>query len=187
MARDDANSPERADAEAPDAAGRPQDPYVARRRPDPASPSEPTTRMFGFLGDSDRPGFRRLYFTRDLDYYAEFRVDDVVDLESIPADQPPFRGDEATRLALRRDATVEYTRDRNPQSVNEFDADVRLGRRQRGFSDRRRGGYVERMMETDPYTYCHDFTCYGTCAGDDTCCDQPSCGPEIFTDVCLRG
>jgi hypothetical protein len=70
MARDDANSPEGAAAEAPDAADRPQDPYVARRRPDPASPPEPTTRMFGFLGDSDRPGFRRLYFTRDLDYYA---------------------------------------------------------------------------------------------------------------------
>ena len=65
--------------------------------------------MLGFLGDSDRPGFRRLYFTRDLDYYAEFRTDDVVRIESIPADQPPFPGDEATRLTLRRDATVEYT------------------------------------------------------------------------------
>ena len=91
--------------------------------------------MLGFLGDSDRPGFRRLYFTRDLDYYAEFRTDDVVRIESIPADQPPFPGDEATRLTLRRDATVEYTRVRTPHSIDEFDADVRLSRRGRSSID----------------------------------------------------
>jgi hypothetical protein len=182
MAPKDADRSENAGPEDP--ASRPQDPFVARRRPDPAQPPEPTTRMFGFLGDSDRPGFRRLYLTRDLDYYAEFRVDDVVELESIPEDQLPFRGDEATRLTLRRDATVDYTRERTQPPVNEFDADVRLGRRRGVFFDRRRGVYVEGMMESDPYTDCHDFTCYGTCAGDATCCDQPSCGPPKLSDVC---
>jgi hypothetical protein len=141
--------------------------------------------MFGFLGDSDREGFRRLYLTRDLDYYAEFRVDDVVELESIPADRQPFPGDEATRLTLRRDATVDFTRERTQPVVNEFDADVRLSRRRGVFFDRRRGVDVGRMMmDSDPYTYCHDFTCYGTCAGDETCCDQPSCGPPQLSDVC---
>lgn len=130
MAPDDAQDPsEGATAEGLDAAGRPQDPIVARRRPDPAQPPEPSLRMLGFLGDSDRPGFRRLYFTRDLDYYAEFRADDAVDIEAIPAEQPPFRGDEATRLTLRRDATVEYTRVRTGRPLDEFDLDVRLSRR----------------------------------------------------------
>ena len=139
--------------------------------------------MLGFLGNSDRPGFRRLYFTRDLDYYAEFRVDDVVRIESIPADQPPFPGDEATRLTLRRDATVEYTRVRTPHSIDEFDADVRLGRR-RLFLDRRRGVNVERKVETEPYTYCLEFTCYGSCPGDATCdtCIPPC--PDFLTNVC---
>jgi hypothetical protein len=188
MAPDDTDPSEAAGTNAPDAASRAQDPFVARRRPDPAQPPEATTRMFGFLGDSDRPGFRRLYFTRDLNYYAEFRVDDVVELKAVPADQPPFRGDEATRLTLRRDANIEYTRDRTPQTVNEFDADVRLGRRRRGlFFDRRRGVNVGRMVESDPYTDCHDFTCYGTCAGDVSCCDQPSCDPPggILSDECI--
>jgi hypothetical protein len=142
--------------------------------------------MYGFLGDSDRSGFRRLYFTRDLDYYAEVRVEDVVQIDSIPADQQPFPGDEATRLTLRRDATVEYTRVRVPQSINEFDADVRLRRRRRLFFDRRRGVYVERLPETEPYTDCHEFTCYGSCPGDGTCetCIPPC--PEIFTTVCTE-
>ena len=45
---------------------RPQDPIVTSLRPDPAQPPEPVLRMSGFLGDSDRPGFRRLYFTRSV-------------------------------------------------------------------------------------------------------------------------
>src|SRR5262245_9378294 len=106
MAPDDANVPsEGATDKGSEAASRPQDPLVGRRRPDPAQVPDPALRMVGFLGDSHRPGFRRLYFTRDLDYYAEFRVDDVIDIESVPADQPPFRGDDATRLMLRRNAT----------------------------------------------------------------------------------
>jgi hypothetical protein len=85
--------------------------------------------LAGFLGDSDREGFRRLYFTRDLDYYAEFRAEDVVELEEIPADKHPFIGEQASRVSLRRDATVEYTRTRTARPVDEFDLDVRLGRR----------------------------------------------------------
>jgi hypothetical protein len=168
MAPDDAAPSDDTGTTDPDAANRPQDPFVARRRPDPAQPPAPTARMLGFLGDSYRPGFRRLYFTRDLDYYAEFRADDVLQMDSIPADQPPFPGDEATRLTLRRDATVEYTRIRTPHSIDEFDADVRLGRRFVLF-DRRRGVYLERRAETEPNTWCHDFTCYGSCPGDGTC------------------
>ena len=85
--------------------------------------------LAGFLGDSDREGFRRLYFTRDLDYYAEFRVEDVQSIVSIPAEQQPFAGEQASRVTLRRTATIEYTRVRNARPLDEFDIDVRLGAR----------------------------------------------------------
>ena len=55
-----------------------QDHFVERRRPDPSQPPEPVRELVGFLGDSDREGYLRLSFTRELDYYAEFRAEDVV-------------------------------------------------------------------------------------------------------------
>ena len=175
MAPDDAQ--DRPDGGAADQHGgageRPQDPIVERRRPDPTQLPVPTLTMAGFLGDSDREGCRRLYFSSDLDYYAEFRVDDVVEVEAIPAGQAPFRGEQATRLTLRRGATVEYTRVRTARPVDEFDLDVRFGRR--------RGPIVSaRLPEmTPPGPGCllpmtpGDVDCPntpGTCApGADTC------------------
>jgi hypothetical protein len=187
MAPDDANDPSESPAGAgSEAASRPQDPLVERRRPDPAQPPEPAVSMVGFLGDSDRPDYRRLYLTRDLDYYAEFRVDDVIDLEPIPQEQPPFPGEQATRLSLRREATIDYTRVRPARLLDEFDVDVRLGRRRRVF-DRRRGFYVEPKLSDDTRcdsvcdTWCHINTCMGTCPGDQTCPDTciPPC-PEVL-------
>jgi hypothetical protein len=104
-----------------------QDPFVERMRPDPSEPPEQVRVLEGLLGDSDRGGYKRLYFTRELDYYAEFRQDDVVFAEPIPSDQPPFLGQQATRVGIRRSATVEYTRVRAHRPVDEFDLDVRLG------------------------------------------------------------
>lgn len=109
-------------------AERPQDPIVDRVRPDPTDRPVASLRMTGFLGDSDRAGFRRLYFTRNLDYYAEFRTEDVIHIVSIPSDQEPFRGEEATRVSLRRGAVVEYTRTRVATTRDEFDLDVRASR-----------------------------------------------------------
>ena len=103
-----------------------QDPFVERRRPDPSQPPEPVRMLEGLLGDSDREGYKRLYFTRELDHYAEFRAEDVIFSEPIPSDQPPFLGLDATRVGIRRDATIEYTRVRAPRPVDEFDLDVRL-------------------------------------------------------------
>jgi hypothetical protein len=99
----------------------PQDPLVERLRPDPSQPPQAVLTLAGLLGDSDRPGFRRLYFTRDLDYYAEFQTEDVLDIASIPAEQPPFLGHDATRVTLKRAATIEYTRVRSPRAIDEFD------------------------------------------------------------------
>jgi hypothetical protein len=55
-----------------------QDPFVERRRPDPSQLPERVRILEGLLDDSDREGYKRLYFTRELDSYAEFRAEDVV-------------------------------------------------------------------------------------------------------------
>jgi hypothetical protein len=74
-----------------------QDPYVERLRPDPSRPLEEVRILEGLLGDSDREGYKRLYFNRELDRYAEFRVEDVLFSEPIPPDQPPVLGKQAFR------------------------------------------------------------------------------------------
>ena len=80
-----------------------QDPYVERRRPDPSEPPKQVRVLEGLLGDSDREGYKRLYFTRELDNYAEFRTEDVVFREPIPSEQPPMVGLDTTRVGIRRD------------------------------------------------------------------------------------
>lgn len=104
-----------------------QDPFVERLRRDPSQPAQPVRVLEGLLGDSDRAGYRRLYFSRELDSYAEFRSEDQVYREPIPADQDPFRGLDASRVSIRRDAPVWYTQIRAPRPVDEFDLDIRLG------------------------------------------------------------
>jgi hypothetical protein len=106
--------------------GLPQDPIVRSLRPDPALPPEAFLTLSGFLGDSDREGCRRLYLTRDLTYFAEFRAEDVLRVSAVPADQPPFLGDEGTQVTIRRDATISYTRTRTGRPIDEFDLNMRL-------------------------------------------------------------
>src|SRR5215208_13214 len=112
-----------------------QDPFVERLRPDPSEPPEAVRILQGVLGDSDREGYKRLSFTRQLDHYAEFRTEDVLFSESVPPVQPSFLGQQARRVGIRRDAPIEYTRVRVPRPVDEFDLDIRLGAREgrRGF------------------------------------------------------
>jgi hypothetical protein len=170
-------------------ADRPQDPIVERLRPDPAQPAEAALALSGFLGDSDRPGFRRLYFTRDLDYYAEFRTEDVLLLSPIPAEEAPFPGDEATRVTLRRDATFDYTRTRKARPVDDFDLDLRLGAL--ASVSRMRWIYTDSCELGCPPTgslWCNkatDATCAETCQTCDTRCGTclETC-PNWSTCVC---
>jgi hypothetical protein len=104
-----------------------QDPYVERLRPDPGEPPPPVIVLDGLLGESDRPGHRRLYLSPELDYYAEFHEDAVIDIAPIPADQAPFFGLESTRVTLRRDSTIDYTRSQTGRPLDEFDLDLRVG------------------------------------------------------------
>jgi len=174
MARDDEQDP----SDRPQGADRPQDPVVERLRPDPSQPPEPSLTFTGFFGESDREGFRRLYFSRDLDYYAEFRADDALDAVAIPADQQPFPGEEATRVTLRRSATVDYTHSRRP--VDEFDIDVRLG-------GRLASSFRPPVFLTGPGdTACGDCPATpGTCA--DTCQTCPTNCGTCITDCATCG
>jgi hypothetical protein len=171
-----------------------QDPFVERLRPDPAQPPTPVRVLEGLMGKSDREEYWRLYFTRELNSYVEFRAEDVVYSEPIPSDQPPFVGLDATRVGIQRDATIEFTRTRMPRPVDEFDLDIRLGApgRERALPLPRTGGCDAIRFQTEldgcgafhtevtcpPWqtcdtcrTGCGQFTCE-TCQ---TQCDQATC------------
>ncbi len=150
---------------------RPQDPYVDRLRPDPSEPPQSAVTLSGLLGNSDRPGFRRLYFTRELDYYAEFREADVLDTSPVPPEQSPFRGLDATRVLLRAEAPIDYTRSRTAAEGDEFDIDVRLA------------AGAPRLLPQIPQTWeaeCPGPT-WGECPTSFTCV---SCGDTCAITIC---
>jgi hypothetical protein len=78
--------------------------------PDPSQPPTPTVSLLGLLGRSAKEGYWRLYFSTSLKRYAEFKEEDVLHSVKVPRAQPPFLGMEATRVWIRADAEIEYTR-----------------------------------------------------------------------------
>jgi hypothetical protein len=166
----------------------PQHPFVERMKPDPSQPAERVTELTGLPGDSDRPGYQRLYLTAKLDYYAEFLVRDIVRTEAVPADQSPLSGLDTTRVSIRRDATINYTWSKSPQPVDEFDLDVRLGAAGPAIAlppipiptHTCVDGCVPRTVDTCR-TQCDQLTCAtspghntcATCPGQDTCATCP--------------
>ena len=181
----------------PDAiAARSADPFVSARRPDPNTVPEPTSNISGLLGDSDRTGRRRLYFNTRLDYYVEFEIADVIAVEDVPPEQPPFPGLDATRVALRRGARVDYVYSRVAGEANEFDLDISRAARfsaELHFGPPRVLPPFDQSFNVCPWsanTVCNAATCTdpatglatvgGTCGG--TCND--SCGGTCG-DSCL--
>jgi hypothetical protein len=112
------------DADAANISNRSADEFVRARIPDPSAAPQPSRDLTGLLGDSDRAGSRRLYFNTRLDYYAEFREEDVVAVQSVPSDQPPFLGLDATRVSLKHDARIDYVHSQ-VGVTDPFDLDVR--------------------------------------------------------------
>jgi hypothetical protein len=108
---------------------RPQDPFVDRNRPDPVQRPAPPRILQGFWGQSDRDGYYRLYFSRALDVYAEFRGEDVLDTADVAAEESPVRGEPATRVTVRGEALVDITRERRAESLSPFDIDLKFGGR----------------------------------------------------------
>jgi hypothetical protein len=78
--------------------------------PDPSQPPTPTVSLLGLLGRSAKEGYWRLYFSTKLNRYAEFKEEDVLHSVKVPRALPPFLGMEATRVWIRADAEIEYTR-----------------------------------------------------------------------------
>jgi hypothetical protein len=98
------------DHEGFDIAGRPQDRLVERGRREPAGEPDAGLTVTGFLGDSDRPGYRRLYIDRRLERYVEFPTEAVIGGGEVPEDQLPFPGERATSVQLRRGTRVDVAR-----------------------------------------------------------------------------
>ncbi len=92
---------------------RPQDDYVARMRPTPSDPPPAGLELAGVLGDSDRPGMRRLYLGADMRSYVEFSTADVIAVRDVPPGQPPFIAEGATAVTLRAGARIDLTRSHN--------------------------------------------------------------------------
>ena len=103
-----------------------QDPHVDQLRPEPSAPPSDVVILEGLAGKSDREGWARLYFNRELTYYAEFQREDIVFTEAIPPDQPPMVGLKGTRVGIKKDAVIEYTRTTRAQVGDEFDLNVQL-------------------------------------------------------------
>ena len=169
-----------------------QHPFVGQVRPDPSAPPSAVVHLEGLVGNSDREGWMRLYSNRSLTHYAEFRREDVVFTEPIPPEQSPIAGIEATRVGLRQDAVIEYTRTTRARPQDEFDLGIQLGTAppgvqpqlpiQRTIPD----GCVPRTADTcrtDCFgvtcdtcrTQCGQATCLGTCHTCQTQCGQATC------------
>lgn len=161
----------------------PQDPLVERVRPEPSRPPAAGVTLNGLLGDSDRAGRRRLYFTGKLDYFVEFSVEDVLHSLQIPSDRAPFLGTPATQITLKKGADVDYTHTMKARPPDEFDLDLRRGPpRIAGSGDTGGTAYSCYECDTDLRGQCHTqgfYTC--TCASMtcDTCyetgCSLPTC------------
>jgi hypothetical protein len=93
-----------------------QDRIVDQLAPDPGS-HQPLTILTGFLGQSSREGFWRLYLTPELDEYVEFAEDDVVQTEEATKEQAPFGG---SSVWLRQGAPVTHTQVSTRQVQAEF-------------------------------------------------------------------
>jgi len=149
---------------------RPQDPTVEQLRPDPSQPPQRAQTLNGLWGDSDRPGFRRLYFSTTLSSYAEFRTEDVLTAVEIPPQQPPFLGVQATRVTLRHGTAVDITQSRRIQARDEFDLDVRLRSQALFFND---GG------GTDGFN-----VCLAPATPGDVACDAAGVTPGTCVNTC---
>jgi hypothetical protein len=87
---------------------REQDARVAYGRATPDSPARPGLTLVGFLGDSHREGYRRLYLDDGLTVFVEFNVEFVVYDNQLPAGQSPFLGEPATSVTFQLDAELEF-------------------------------------------------------------------------------
>ena len=175
-----------------------QDPFVDRLRPEPSTPPAEVATLEGLAGKSDRDGWARIYFNTSLTYYAEFRREDVAFTEAIPPEQPPMPGLKCTRVGVKKDAVIEYTRStraRTRRVRSRFAADIRSSepgatrhlRRLPG-DDRRRVPDAAVRMRHRSTCGCHTGRTDCVCPTLDTCrrtvCVGHTCIEVCDTNTC---
>jgi hypothetical protein len=165
----DPDAPDSPEPEEPSSGGDPfaQDPHVERLRPDPSAPPAEVAVLVGLAGKSEREDRVRLYLNRALTYYAEFRREDIVYTEPVPPERRPMMGLKATRVGIRRDAVIDYTRSTRARPRGEFDLDVRLA------APRRRAAVG--LLPQQPETWeaeCPGPSLFGPCDTDFGCWPQ---------------
>src|SRR5271165_6136835 len=170
----------------------PQHPFVTSVKADPSQPAKKAVVLTGLPGDSDREGYQRLYLTMKLNYYAEFPVSAILSAETVPADQSPIPGQEATQVTISRDATILYVTATSPQPIDEFDLDVRLGALSAApaILGTKIGGGVGGTCETC-VTQCDDAAIGTRCGGGATClghtCVAHTCLGTCAGNTCVGG
>lgn len=172
-----------------------QDPFVERLRPEPSSPPAEVATLEGLAGKSDRDGWARVYFNTSLTFYAEFRREDVAYTEAIPPEQPPMKGLKCTRVGVKKDAVVEFTRTTRARASDGLDLDVQLaaGRRLAAQPDTFFDCPATIGVEcpTQPFGCATDQTC-GCPTGRTDCvcptvdtCGKTICIGHTCIDVCV--
>jgi hypothetical protein len=104
-------------------------PLVAALRQKPSGAADSPVVLTGLFGDGDEDGRYRVYFSPQLDHYAEFAWDDVLRSDPVSAEPMGLPGDQKmTRVTLKRGAKVDFTHIRRSSVTadNQFDLDVRL-------------------------------------------------------------
>src|SRR5215218_9457820 len=85
-----------------------QSAFVEKVMPDPSRPTS-VAAWFGILGKSTEDGYWRLYLTIELGSYTEFKEEDVLAFEIIPAEQSRL-GVESARVYLKPEASIKHVR-----------------------------------------------------------------------------
>jgi len=83
---------------------------------DPANPPDVTV-IKGFLGESHRPGYWRLYLSPDLKSYVEIAESDILHSQEVSENQSALGG---TLLWVKKGASLEHTRTVSKQVQAEF-------------------------------------------------------------------
>jgi hypothetical protein len=163
-----------------------EDRIVAQLVSGAAEPSAGLTSYVGLLSRSPTAGRWRLYLSLDMSVYVEFKEEDIVHSEQLPADRSPFGSLGGTQVFVKKGAEVTTTQTvtrtlEAGSAEDEFDLDIRLGApagltapalaRITGL-----GAGVGGSCETCPTQCdtCPSDTCV-TCATCDTGCAQVTC------------
>jgi hypothetical protein len=100
----------------PGTKGLEQDEIIARLVPDPSDPPDVVV-MVGFLGESPKPKFWRLYQTLDLKDYAEIAEEDIVYSQSLTTELQPLGG---TVIWIKSGARLKYSQSESRLAEAEF-------------------------------------------------------------------